>query len=307
MDSNILEINNLCKNYGKNMILDSVNIKVDRGDIYGLVGNNGAGKTTIMRAILGHILYDSGSIKLFGKEKANDIENVRRKVGALIEEPGFYPNLTAKQNLEYYRLQFGIPRKQTVYDVLEKVGLKDATNKKFKKFSMGMRQRLGIALSIMHSPELLVLDEPINGLDPSGIIEIRNLLLKLNRERNTTIIISSHILAELSNIATKYAFINKGKIVEEISSDELLKKCNEFLDIEVSDKENMSVVLEKELNITNFKVYPDNHIHIYGNLNNVSKINKIAVLNEIEIMSINKKYANIENYYMNLIGGNKND
>ena len=303
MSEIILSMKNVTKIYNETKALDRVSIEINRGDIYGIIGNNGAGKTTIMRIISGQSFVSSGIMELFGS-KGDDVRKQRKRVGCLIENPGFCYSMTAYENLEYFRIQFGIPGKENINRVLEEVGLRDCGKKKYKDFSLGMKQRLGIALAILNSPELLILDEPTNGLDPEGIIEIRNILINLNKKKNTTILISSHILSELSNIATKYGFLKNGKIIEEISMEDLQRKCESYIDITVDKVEAMCIVLEKELNYKNYKVYADNHIHLYQGINDIKKICETAVLNNIGILGVVKKVKNLENYYMNMMEEN---
>ena len=217
-NSAVMAAYGLKKAYGGCMALDGVNMQVRRGDVYGLVGRNGAGKTTLMRMATGQSEPTGGELELFGASGKN-MRPQRCRTGAMIEIPSFSPFLTAHENLEYYRLQRGIPGKQAVDEVLELVDLADAGKKKFKAFSLGMKQRLGLALALMNHPDFLILDEPINGLDPKGVAEFRQILRSLNRERETTIFISSHILSELSNVATRYGFMEQGRILEEISAD----------------------------------------------------------------------------------------
>ena len=303
MSEIILSMKNVTKIYNETKALDKVSIEINRGDIYGIIGNNGAGKTTIMRIISGQSFVSSGIMELFGS-KGDDVRKQRKRLGCLIEDPGFCYSMTAYENLEYFRIQFGIPGKENINRVLEEVGLRDCGKKKYKDFSLGMKQRLGIALAILNSPELLILDEPTNGLDPEGIIEIRNILINLNKKKNTTILISSHILSELSNIATKYGFLKNGKIIEEISMEDLQRKCESYIDITVDKVEAMCIVLEKELNYKNYKVYADNHIHLYQGINDIKKICETAVLNNIGILGVVKKVKNLENYYMNMMEEN---
>ena len=303
MSEAIVVLKDINKAYQNTLALQKVNITINRGDIYGLVGNNGAGKTTVMRIIAGQTLADQGSMTLFGKRGKVECQKVRKRMGTLIEEPGFYPHMTAQQNLEYFRRQFGIPGSQTVDEVLSLVGLSDCGNKKYVQFSLGMKQRLGIALALLHNPEFLMLDEPINGLDPAGIIEVRKILVELNQKRNTTILISSHILAEMANVATKYGFLNRGKMMEEVAASSLLKKCNSYLDVKVKEVQKMCMLLEKELNITEYKVYPDNHIHLMEGMNLEEKICEMAVQNHLGLTGIQRRVVNLENYYMNLVEG----
>lgn len=298
-----LQTNNITKNYGSQKALSDINIRIKPGAIYGLVGNNGAGKTTLLRIITGQGFTTEGEISLFDKTSKEDIIKARKRTGSLVESPGFFYNMTAKQNLEYFRLQMGIPGKQCIDEILKIVGLYDSGNKKLTNFSLGMKQRLGIGLALLGNPELLILDEPINGLDPMGIIEIRNLLLKLNRERNITIIISSHILSELANVVTEYGFLSKGVMLEQISAENLAKKCENYLEVKVSDVEKFTAALETELSVFKYKVYPDHSVHIYELLEQPEKVSMMAAKNGIAMMALNVKSVNIENYYMTLIGG----
>lgn len=303
MSEVILSMKGIGKKYDGVNALDNINLEIRRGDIYGLVGNNGAGKTTLMRIIAGNTFPDQGEMTLFGASTSEEIRKNRKRMGVLIEDPGFFHNMTAQQNLEYFRIQFGVPGKETVQEILKDVGLDNAGKKKYKQFSLGMKQRLGIGLALLSSPEFLILDEPINGLDPAGIIEIRQTLLNINKKRNTTILISSHILAEMENIATHYGFLSHGKLMEDISTKELMAKCNSYLDITVRDTKAMCVLLEKELNYTNYKVYADNHIHLFEGIDNGDRICELAVLNRTGLSGVEKKVVNLENYYMNMVEG----
>lgn len=298
-----LQTNNITKYYGSQKALSDINIRIKPGTIYGLVGNNGAGKTTLLRIITGQGFTTEGEINLFDKTSKEDLIIARKRTGSLVESPGFFYNMTAKQNLEYFRLQMGIPGKECIDEILKTVGLYDSGNKKLINFSLGMKQRLGIGLALLGNPELLILDEPINGLDPMGIIEIRNLLLKLNRERNITIIISSHILTELANVVTEYGFLSKGEMLEQISAENLAKKCENYLEVKVSNVEKFTAALETELSVFKYKVYPDHSIHIYELLDQPEKVSMMAAKNGIAMMELNLKSVNIENYYMTLIGG----
>ena len=298
----VVKSQKLNKRYGETAALKDVNITVKKGSIYGLVGNNGAGKTTFLKVLTGQTRADSGTFTLLGEDNEAGYRKVRRQTGAIIENPGFYPKLTAKQNLEYYRIQRGIPGKEIVDEMLRMVGLEHAAKKKFENLSLGMKQRLGLALALMGEPEFLILDEPINGLDPSGIIEIRNLLLKLKREKNVTILISSHILTELENIATDYGFLNKGELVEEVTAERLREKCRTFLEVKVTDVAAYAALLETELLCSNYKVLPGNCIHILEHVDRVSDYSALAVKHDIGLLAFEMKEINLENYYMNLIG-----
>lgn len=302
----VIKTNNLVKKYGENIVLDNISITVNQGEIYGLVGDNGAGKTTLFRILSGQSNISDGSFELLGESSEKNIVKVRKRIGTIIENPSFYPKMTIEENLEYYRLQRGIPGKKNIDKILKEVGLLEVKKKKFNNISLGMKQRLGLALALLGEPELLILDEPINGLDPSGIIEIRNLLLKLNREKNITIIISSHILSELYNIATCYGFLSKGKLVEELSLKQLNERCRSYLEINVTNPKKFSVLLEEKLGYKNYKIMPDGLIHLFEKDPINEEISRLAVENGIGLKSINEKSANLENYYLSLIGGVKN-
>lgn len=302
----VIKTNNLVKKYGENIVLDNISITVNQGEIYGLVGDNGAGKTTLFRILSGQSNISNGSFELLGESSEKNIMKVRKRIGIIIENPSFYPKMTIEENLEYYRLQRGIPGKKNIDKILKEVGLLEVKKKKFNNISLGMKQRLGLALALLGEPELLILDEPINGLDPSGIIEIRNLLLKLNREKNITIIISSHILSELYNIATCYGFLSKGKLVEELSLEQLNERCRSYLEINVTNPKKFSVLLEEKLGYKNYKIMPDGLIHLFEKDPINEEISRLAVENGIGLKSINEKSANLENYYLSLIGGVKN-
>ena len=303
----VIKTNKLVKKYGDFVALDNVNITVKQGDIYGLVGNNGSGKTTFFRLLTGQSNVTSGSFELLSKSTEKELNTVRKRIGSIIENPSFYPNMTLEQNIEHYRIQRGVPGKESTTKVLKEVGLYEVRKKKFKNISLGMKQRLGFALALLGEPELLILDEPINGLDPSGIIEVRNLLLKLNKEKNITIIISSHILTELANIATCYGILNKGKLVEEVSAEELSERCKSYLEIKVTDPKKLVVLLEKELGYKDYKVMHDGIIQLFDKSPIIEEISKLAVYNEIGLRGLNEKVIDLEKYYMNLIGGIKND
>ncbi len=303
MKDTVLQMKDITKVYKDVKALDHVSIEIDRGEIYGLVGNNGAGKTTLMRIIAGQTQSEGGSIKLFNESSEFGLRKSRKRTGVLIEDPGFFKNMTAAQNLEYFRIQFGIPGNNLVASALEGVGLGNTGKKKYKAFSLGMKQRLGIALAFLHTPELLILDEPINGLDPAGIIEVRQTLMEINKKHNTTILISSHILTELENIATVYGFLCDGRLLEQISTEDLLKKCGVYLDIEVNQPKEMCRLLEKELQFNNYKVYPNQHIHLYEGIEEGKRICELAVAHHIGILGIAKQSMNLEKYYMNIVEG----
>lgn len=296
----IIQTHQLTKQYGQALALDHVDLSVPKGSIYGLVGNNGAGKTTFLKIILGQVYPSSGSFSLWDAQDKDAWQKNRRRCGAIIEAPGFYPDMTAAQNLEYYRMQRGIPGREKVWEKLEQVGLADAAKKKFRQMSLGMKQRLGLALALLGEPELLLLDEPINGLDPAGIIEIRSLLQKLNREKNITILISSHILSELENMATDYGFLSRGKVIQQISAKRLHELCGTYLEIRVTEPERYTALLEKELHLTGYKVLPDGTIRILGQPEEVTSYSRLAVEQGIGLLALERRELHLEDYYMHL-------
>lgn len=302
MSDIILSVKNVTQKYGQTLALDRVNMHLKQGQIYGLVGNNGAGKTTLMRLITGQTIIQEGEIQLFGHTVNKGLCDVRKRTGALIEIPGFYDEMTAEQNLEYFRRQFGIKERKVIKDTLDKVGLSNASGKKYKNFSLGMKQRLGIGLALLNQPELLILDEPINGLDPAGIVEIRNTLLDIHRS-GVTILITSHILSELSNIATHYGFVNKGSLLEQLSAEELNAKCSAYLDIAVNDVQSMAEIMRSKLHLFKFQIVDENHIHLYEQTEMAAAISKEAILGGLELRTIESHHIDLEDYYMNLIGG----
>ena len=293
----------LTKKYGAAAAVEDVDLCLEKGQIYGLVGRNGAGKTTIIRMLTAQTLPTSGEIELFGETTPQGLSTARARIGAMVEIPSFYPYLTAAENLEYYRRQRGIPGPGCVEQVLEQVGLQDAGKKKFKQFSLGMKQRLGLGLALMNHPDVLLLDEPINGLDPEGIVEFRELLLQLNRERQTTILISSHILSELSTLATHYAFIEKGRVLESVSADRLREKCRECLELTVDDAARAARVLEEQLGTRDFEVLPHNKLRLYTFLDQPQTVNRVLLENGVGLISAQQRSSDLEDYFLSLIGG----
>ena len=300
----ILETHNLEKRYKKFNVLNGLNLHIERGSIYGLIGKNGAGKTTLIRIICGLQTPTNGSYKIYGiSNNDKKIINVRKRVGAIIESPSIYLDMTAENNLKLQHKIIGLPSYDGLEEILKLVGLDKTGNKKAKHFSLGMKQRLGIAISLVGNPDFLILDEPINGLDPEGIIEIRELILKLNKEKGITFLISSHYLDELSKIATNYGFLNQGKIVKEISSVELEKNCKKRIEINVSNVKECVKYLEK-MNIS-YEVISNNIINIYEKIN-ISEFAVELSKNNCTINEFHEKEESLENYYINLIGGGDN-
>lgn len=299
----VLKTYNITKKYGEQLAVDNVNMTIKKGDIYGFIGQNGAGKTTLIRLITGLIHKSGGEIELLGANEENELNKARTMVGSLIESPSFYTNMTARENLEVSRLVRNIPGNKCIDEVLELVGLKDVEKKKVKNFSLGMRQRLGIANALMGNPKLLILDEPINGLDPMGIVEIRELLKKINKEKDMTILISSHILSELSELATTYGIISNGKLIEEITAKQLSEKCRQYIDLKVDNTARAVILLERELGISDYEVLEDSNIKVFSNLDNVGEINSLLSRSGIIVESISVKSENLEEYFMNKVGG----
>lgn len=302
----VLKTTKLSKVYGSQVAVNNVDMTIRRGDIYGFIGKNGAGKTTLIRMIVGLIHKTSGEIELLGATSESDLDKSRKMIGSLVETPTFYGSMTARENLEVSRLVRGIPDKKEIDDVLDLVGLSDTGKKKVKNFSLGMRQRLGIANALLGNPKLLILDEPVNGLDPVSIVEIRELLKKINKEKDITILISSHILGELSELATCYGIINNGNLIEEISGKELNEKCRQYIELVVNDTKEAVVILEEKIGIMEYEVLPNNLIKVYSHLDKSGEINSILATNGIIVERIFLKGQNLEEYFLSKIGGGEN-
>lgn len=296
----ILRTTNLTKRYKNFIALDNVNITINHKDIYGLIGRNGAGKTTLMKVITTLTEKTSGEFELFNQSD-NDLTDTKRRIGCLIEKPAFFGNLTAYQNLKYYAFQKGIVNDNQINEALNLVQLSDVRYKKVKQFSLGMKQRLGIALAILDNPDFIILDEPINGLDPIGISDLRDTFKKLNEERDITILISSHILTELYAVATKFCFIEQGKVIKEMTKEELDLACHKCIVIKTDDIKKVTVILEKDLKTTNYKVINDTEIRLYDYLNHTDKVNKTLISNDINVMSLYETGITLEDYFKDLV------
>lgn len=296
----VLKTNKLTKKYKNFTALDNADITVYKGDIYGLIGRNGAGKTTLMKTVTTLTEKSSGSFELFGTGTEELMES-KRRIGCLIENPAFFGNLTVYQNLKYYAIQKGIADMKQIDKALELVDMEKHKKKKFKKLSLGMKQRVGIAFAILDNPDFIILDEPINGLDPMGIKELRDTFKRLNEENGITIMISSHILSELYIVANKFCFIDNGKIIKELSKEELDLECSKCIVIKVNDVKKTTTVLEKELHTDNYKVIDDSEIRIYDYIDNPAKINKTLSTNDIEVDSIYESGLSLEEYFENLV------
>lgn len=297
----VLKTNNLTKQYNKNVVLDNVNITIKKGDIYGLIGRNGAGKTTLMKIITTLASPTSGTFELFNTSSENDeLFDNKKRVGSLIEYPAFYPNLSAYDNLKYYTIQRGIVDKNQINKVLELVNLTGTGKKKVKTFSLGMKQRLGIALAILNSPDFVILDEPINGLDPIGISELRDTFKKLS-DNGITLLISSHILSELYLLANEFGFLENGKLIKELSKEELDLECSKCLVIKTYDSKKVSVLLEKELNTNNYKVINNEEIRVYDYTDDSDKVSDVLVNNKIKIKGFYESGISLEEYFKEII------
>ncbi len=303
MREQIVTTSNLSKKYKSNFALQGVHMQLKRGDIYGFVGENGAGKTTLIRSLMGLCEPTSGSLSLFGSQTAEELIKQRSRVGCIIESPALYPDMTARENLEVYRLAAGIPDKSLIEQTLQQVNLADTGKKRAKHFSLGMKQRLGLAIALLREPELLVLDEPINGLDPSSIVEIRELLKTLNRDHGITILISSHILGELYQLATCYGFISHGKMVEELTLAELNQKCKKHLFLKVDDGTKAVPILEQTLGTTQFEVVAEKTIQLYDFLEQPEVVARALSDGGVLVTELSTKGQDLESYYMQLIGG----
>ena len=297
----VLRTNDLSKHYKHCKALDKLTMSVEKGAIYGFVGRNGAGKTTLIRLICGLQAPTGGSFSLYGcSGSSRDIHRARRRMGAVVETPSIYLSMTAEQNLRQQYQILGLPSYEGVGELLELVGLQATGRKKAKNFSLGMRQRLGIAVALAGDPDFLILDEPANGLDPQGIVEIRELILRLNRERQITVLISSHILDELSRLATHYGFIDSGHMVQEISAKELDARCRKRIHLTVNSTRPLTAVLDKMG--MEYSICSDTEADVYGPVQ-VTELTLALHAAGCEIRSIHEQNESLESYFMNLVGG----
>lgn len=300
----VLKINALSKNYKTFKALKGLSMNIPKGAIYGFVGRNGAGKTTLIRLICGLQEPTSGDYTLYGRKNTDkDIVKSRRRMGAVVETPSIYLDMTAEDNLKQQYRTLGLPSFDGLTEILKLVGLDNTGKKKAKNFSLGMRQRLGIAIALVGDPDFLVLDEPVNGLDPQGIIDIRELILKLNREQQITVLISSHILDEMSRLATHYGFIDNGHIVKEMSADELEAACKKCVRMEVSSTKALAHVLD-EMGI-DYKIITGKTADVYAKVS-ISKLTAALAKENCEVISVHEHDESLESYYVSLVGGGKN-
>ncbi|PDY45812.1 ABC transporter ATP-binding protein [Bacillus pseudomycoides] len=301
--SYVLKTNQLTKVFEGKEVISGVNMHVKKGEIYGFLGPNGAGKTTIMKMITNLIKPTSGDIEIFGEKLTDTSYDVLKRMGTIIEYPIFYDKLTAKENLYLHCEYMGYYDKKGIEHALDLVNLHNVENKKVKDFSLGMKQRLGIARAILTKPELLILDEPINGLDPIGIRELRDLFKMLCKEYGITLLVSSHILGEMEQMADTIGVIQNGKLIKEVSMKSINGKQTEYIEIQVQDVKRAAYVLENKLRITNYKIMSESMIRVYEVTATQQAISKTLIMNDVEIESINKKHSSLEEYFLNLVNG----
>lgn len=302
----ILKTYNLSKRYKDITAVNNVNMTIKKGDIYGFIGKNGAGKTTVIRMITGLIKPTSGTVEVFGQPVSQGNKNFLERIGTIIEFPGFYQNLTARENLEIHRRLMRVTDKKRIEEVLELVNLQDVTDKMVKGFSLGMKQRLGIARALLHNPEFLILDEPTNGLDPLGIKEVKQLIIDLAKNHGITILVSSHILSEIHQMVNKIGIINNGYLLEEVEYEAIKERNKHFIEARVSNDKKAAFLLENNLAIENYSVVQPGIIRIYERLDKSSFINKMFVQNGIDVAEIRLSKNTLEEYFLRLTGGEQN-
>lgn len=303
MERYVIETRDITKVYGEQTVVNKVNLHVQKGRIHGLLGRNGAGKTTIMKMILGLTAITSGEVDVFGKNIKGNERRIYPRIGAIIETPGFYPNLTGTENLEIFAKLRGTAQPNAVKEALDVVGLPYRDKKLFSKYSLGMKQRLGIANAILHDPELLILDEPTNGLDPIGIAEMRNFILSLSKERGKTILISSHILSEIAMLADDIGIIHGGVLLEESSFAALERKNRKYIQIQVSDPKRATLVLEQQFGLRQYEIEDDACIRLYDTDADIAAINKALMLENIAVISSQMCNDSLEDYFKKVTGG----
>ena len=288
------------------VVLDNCNFRLEQGKIYGLIGRNGAGKTTFMRLLSGLDFPTSGSVSLFGSRNERELEYARHRMGSLIEMPGLVNGMTAKENMHYQCLMRGMTDEEEEDELLDKVGLGNTGKKKVKNFSLGMRQRLGIAITLLGNPEFIMLDEPINGLDPEGVVEVRQLLKELQEQEKKTILISSHNLPELYQVATDYIFLHEGVVKQVISHEELDEKCRCYIALESTNVSQLTRVLEEKLHTSDFVVMPDYSVRLYAYLDDRKQLGQCLYDNQVVVTGMEVCEHTLEEYFIDTIGGEKN-
>ena len=297
----VIQTMGLSKRYKDRWAVDRLDLRVEQGDVYGFIGRNGAGKSTTLKLLCGLARPTQGEALVFGKPIRDPV--ARRRVGALIEQPGLYPDLSGRENLRLYAALLGLDRPERQVDqILETVGLSPKEKKQVRHYSMGMKQRLGVALALLGGPDLLLLDEPINGLDPEGIREMRELLLRLNRERGLTILVSSHILGELGKIATRYGIIQEGRMVEQVTASELEQKCTDYLHLRTDQPQKAAALLERELRVARWEMRPEGEIRIYEAVDTKAAGQVLAQAGiAVEEMGLHRQ--DLESYFLERMGG----
>ena len=299
MTENIITIKNLCKLYKNHEVLHDFNLNIERGHICGLIGPNGAGKTTIMKILAGEIFQSKGEVYFFGNNK--DLDKSRAKISFMIEYPIVSGSMSAYENLEYIYHLRGYNEKARIDEVLEIVGLKEVGQKMVRKFSLGMKQRLGIGMALLTKPEAMVLDEPVNGLDPEGIVEIRKLIKRMQEEWNITILISSHLLSELSEICTDFSIINHGQLVENLSQEQLFTKCRRYIVLQTNDLEKTKDVLINKLLINDFEIV-ENELRLPYSATDITQLSKVITIEGLVIKKLYEENQSLEDYYLKKVG-----
>ncbi len=301
--NDIIKTSNLTKTFKKTCAVNEINLRVGRGEVYGFIGCNGAGKTTTIKMLLGLIAPTSGDIEIFGKSLKHNKSEILKSIGSIVEHPGFYPNLTAEENLKINTKIMGIHKHSIIDEVLDLVSLTDDKHRLFSAFSIGMKQRLGLARALLNNPQLLILDEPTSGLDPQGIIDMRKLIKKLSTEKGITVLLSSHILSEIEQIVDRIGIIHKGKIIEEITKQELHEKSRIHLRTIVNNPAKAIKTLECKLGIFDYRLTDNHQLEIYSHLNQSSQIIKAFVMSEIDVISFYEYKERLEDYFLRTIGG----
>lgn len=306
MSDVILETRGLTKKYKNQYALDNVSITLKKNHIYGFIGENGAGKSTLMKILAGLIFPTSGDMTFMGETDPSAIEQKRKSVGTMIEGPYLYPGYSVRQNVELQRLLIGNPDESATDRVIELVGLSDSRKKKAKKLSMGMKQRLGIAMAMVGNPRFLILDEPINGLDPKNIVTLRSMLKKINQDKDCTIFVSSHILSELYLLATDFIFIHKGKIIETVTHEQLEEKCSQYIFIRNNNIPETVTILEKHFPYVNYKVESDETVKVYAKSDIMTELSGYMMQAGITISELSEKELTLEEYFISITGGGNN-
>lgn len=299
----LLETHNVCKTYGKQKIVQDINLHMEKGKIYGLLGRNGSGKTSIMKMILGLTTISSGEINIFRESIKENAMSIYSRIGSLIEAPGFYPNLTGYENLKVFSILKGVTKKNAIKDALDFVNLPYNDKKPFSKYSLGMKQRLGLANVLMNEPEILILDEPTNGLDPIGIAELRELIQNLSKKEGKTILISSHQLSEMEQLVDTIGVLHNTRLVEECNMQEIVKQNQQYIKVQVSDVNKACILMEQKLKIYNYKVMPSDTIRIYDFSQKPQDINRIFLENEVDVSILHIAMENLEEHFKMITGG----